>query len=246
MPNPSSSLSNGKLGARLSGSYDSQVRSQQRRSYSEDTKQQTSNKEKKEGGEEEEPLIKGKTKQEVNFLQKILAVLVPLAVVGVGAKVIMQYRTDLNDDTMQVDMNSVMSYVFQKTVYNVLDNKQLIKLYGEPLLVEPTRAKFSFTKDYAWISYPLYTPTGHVCTVTVDLLRIDPNKPDVKTPGKPHMWYVAQIEADQNDGRKMLLSTTMDNTQQPFDVIQLFYKIFNEMKQQEEEFLRQQQQQKSP
>jgi len=162
--------------------------------------------------------------QNVNNFQKFLAVLVPVAAIICAGRMLYSMREQgLDDDTLYVDMNAVMSHVFQSTVYNVLDSKKLTKMLGEPLMVEPTRAKFSFSKEFGWISYPLFGPSGQVATITVDLIRIDPTKsPKVK---KPHMWYVAQIEADLNNGKKVLLSTKMEGIKQPFDVIKLFHTL---------------------
>ncbi len=183
----------------------------------------------------------GGYKQEVNTFQKLLAVGIPVTALVLGVKVLLDMQaTGAEDDTLQVDMNVIMGHVFQNTVYNVLDSKRLVGLLGDPLLVEPSKAKFSFTKDSAWVCYPLYAPQGHVCTVTVDLLRIDPKGKDVKTK-KPHMWYVAQVEVDLNNGKKMLMSTRMsDGLRQPFNVLTLFAKLYHDLKKQEQEFLQQQ------
>jgi hypothetical protein len=184
----------------------------------------------------------GGYKQEVNAFQKLLAVGIPVTAIVLGVKVLMDMQaTGAEDDTLQVDMNVIMGHVFQSTVYNVLDSKKLTTLLGDPLLVEPSKAKFSFTKDSAWVCYPLYAPNGLVCTVTIDVLRVDPNGKDVNPKHKkPHLWYVAQVEVDLNNGKKMLMSTKMEGLRQPFNVLTLFGKLYHDLKKQEQEFLQQQ------
>jgi hypothetical protein len=170
-----------------------------------------------------------------NFFQRLLFYAVPLLLVfGIGKLWYTSREQFLSDDTLQVEMNAIMTQVFQKTVYHVLDNPTLRLRLGDPLLVEPTKVRFHATKDNAWIFYPLYTPRQQVCSVTVDLLHIDPTKA-VDSVNKPHHWFVAQVEVDLNDGEKVLVSTEMDGVPKFFNIKTWWKKIWKEMQEEEQQ-----------
>jgi len=171
------------------------------------------------------------------LLHKLVYLGLPVALIGFmvwkGVHTLQEYRQDAR---YNVDPEMVLSFLFQSTIYQVIDNKAVIKELGQPLYVEPNRAKFKMEKKFAWISYPVIAPHEKVATVTIDFEQEPPKESGWRSffgsTDYRIMWRIKRAEVDFNDGHKIKVELPTE-LQEPFDIVALNNKLLREVMRQQ-------------
>eukprot|EP01087_Luapelamoeba_hula_P007831 TRINITY_DN1923_c0_g1_i1.p1 TRINITY_DN1923_c0_g1~~TRINITY_DN1923_c0_g1_i1.p1 ORF type:complete len:420 (-),score=70.65 TRINITY_DN1923_c0_g1_i1:26-1252(-) len=168
-----------------------------------------------------------------------------LPVLILGLSIPEMYRRKLKlleDDTTSVNMMGILGEVFNELAQRLMTDEVLFKRLGRSM-IEPRNVKVGWTRNGAWIVFPIAGPKG-VVVVTVTMMRVRHENPAV-TVKEPHFWIVANVDMDF--GTEKWAYPVPAGMDQPWDIFKLNERVeaamIKQIREQEEMMERQRKEQ---